>query len=89
MITHIFKKDQFSFNMSHLKKNDANVITQYRPISLINYSIKIITKSLTKRLAPLIDSLIAHTHTAYIKGKYVLDNIVCAHETIYTIKKIN
>jgi hypothetical protein len=43
------------------KKQDANLITQYRPISLINYSVKIITKALTERLTPLMDTLL-HIH---------------------------
>jgi Reverse transcriptase (RNA-dependent DNA polymerase) len=65
------------------KKKDANLVIQYRPISLINCSVKIITKALTERLAPLMDSLIAHTQTSYIKRRYILDNVVCAHETAY------
>jgi hypothetical protein len=43
------------------KKSDANVITQYRPISLINCSVKIITKTPTERLTPFMDTLIART----------------------------
>jgi hypothetical protein len=43
------------------KKTNANTITQYRPISLINYNMKIITKLLTERLSPLMNSLIAPT----------------------------
>jgi Reverse transcriptase (RNA-dependent DNA polymerase) len=54
---------------------------------LINCSVKNITKVLTERLAPLMDSLISHTQTAYIKGKYILDNVVCAHETLHSIKR--
>jgi hypothetical protein len=51
-----------------------NVITQYRSISLINYIIKIITKALIERLAPLMDNLIAHTQIVY-----TIDNVVFAH----------
>jgi Reverse transcriptase (RNA-dependent DNA polymerase) len=40
-----------------------------------------------ERLAPLMDILIAHTQTAYIKRRYILDNVVCAHETLHTIRK--
>jgi Reverse transcriptase (RNA-dependent DNA polymerase) len=71
------------------KRQDANLVTQYRPISLINYSVKIITKTLTKRLVPLMDTLIAHTQTSYIKGIYILDNVVYAHEALHTISKKN
>jgi Reverse transcriptase (RNA-dependent DNA polymerase) len=61
------------------KKSDANIITQYRPINLINYSMKIITKLLIEKLSPLMHSLIAPTQTTYIKGRYIMDNIVCTH----------
>jgi Reverse transcriptase (RNA-dependent DNA polymerase) len=33
------------------------------------------------------DSLISSTQTAYIKGSYIMDNVVCAHEALHTIKK--
>jgi predicted Ser/Thr protein kinase len=33
------------------------------------------------------DTLITHTHTAYIKIRYILDNMVCAHETLHYIRK--
>jgi Reverse transcriptase (RNA-dependent DNA polymerase) len=69
------------------KKADAQTITQFRPISLINCIIKIITKLLTEKLSKLMDTLIFYTQTAYIKGRYIMDNVVCAHETLNSIKK--
>jgi hypothetical protein len=33
------------------------------------------------------DSLISNTQTTYIKGRYIMDNVVCAHEALHTIKK--
>jgi Reverse transcriptase (RNA-dependent DNA polymerase) len=33
------------------------------------------------------DNLIVHTQTAYIKGRYILDNVICAHETLHSIRK--
>jgi hypothetical protein len=57
--------DLFRINLAYIclipKKNDAQNITQFRLISLINYSMKIITKLLTERLSPLMDNLIAPT----------------------------
>jgi hypothetical protein len=32
------------------------------------------------------DNLIAHIQTAYIKGRIILDNMVCAHETLHSIR---
>jgi hypothetical protein len=57
------------------KKLYANIITQYISISFINYSVKIITKTLIERLTPLMDFVIAHTQTAYIKDRYILDKL--------------
>jgi Reverse transcriptase (RNA-dependent DNA polymerase) len=70
------------------KKSDAQSITQYRPISIINCSMKIITKILTKRLSPFMENLISSTQTVYIKGRYIMDNVMCAHEALHIIKKI-
>jgi Reverse transcriptase (RNA-dependent DNA polymerase) len=48
---------------------------------------KILTKLLTERLSPLMDDLISPTQTAYIKDRYIMDNVVCAHKTLHTIHK--
>jgi Reverse transcriptase (RNA-dependent DNA polymerase) len=69
------------------KKTNAANITQFRPISLINCSMKILTKLLIERLSPLMDDLISPTQTAYIKGRYIMDNVVCAYETLHIIHK--
>jgi Reverse transcriptase (RNA-dependent DNA polymerase) len=67
------------------KKIDASNIKNYRPISLINYSFKIITKLLAARLATIMDYLIDSTQTAYIKGRLIMDNVVCAHEVLHQV----
>jgi Reverse transcriptase (RNA-dependent DNA polymerase) len=69
------------------KKNDDVTITQFRPISLINCRMKILTKLLTERLSPLMNDLISLTQTTYIKGRYIMDNVVCAHETLHSIHR--
>jgi hypothetical protein len=33
------------------------------------------------------DTLIAYTQTTYIKGRYILDNIMRVNETLHSIKK--
>jgi Reverse transcriptase (RNA-dependent DNA polymerase) len=62
------------------------LITNYWPISLINYSFKIITKLLADRLARVMDFLINYSQTAYIKGRYIMDNVVCVHEILHQVK---
>jgi Reverse transcriptase (RNA-dependent DNA polymerase) len=70
------------------KKVDAQTITQFRPISLISCNIKIITKLLTERLSKIMDTHISYIQTAYINGKYIMNNMVCAHEALNSIKNI-
>lgn len=68
------------------KKNDACNIKLFRPISLINCSFKIITNILADRLATVMNYLIDNSQTAYIKGRLIMNNVVCAHEILHQIK---
>jgi Reverse transcriptase (RNA-dependent DNA polymerase) len=93
-IIHAFyhnKLDIFKLNLASIclipKKKDAKLITQFRPISLINCSFKIFTKLLTNKLAPLKDNLISPAQTIYIKGRNIMDNVVVATEVLYFIKR--
>jgi Reverse transcriptase (RNA-dependent DNA polymerase) len=91
MFFYLHKLDLTRINLASItlipKKNDAITITQFRPISLINYSIKILTKLFTERLSSLMNDLISPTQTAYIKWRYIMDNVVCAHETLHSIHR--
>jgi Reverse transcriptase (RNA-dependent DNA polymerase) len=62
-------------------------IKYFRPISLINYSFKIITKILANILANVMDKLIGETQTAFIRGRNMTDNIICAQITFYFVRK--
>lgn len=53
------------------------------PITLLNVAYKIIAKALALRLQPLLPSLIRTGQTGFIKGRYILDNILLAHEAAY------
>ncbi|KAJ4747435.1 RNA-directed DNA polymerase (reverse transcriptase)-related family protein [Rhynchospora pubera] len=68
------------------KNKNAKLVTQYRPISLVNCSAKILTKMLTNRLELVMDSLIENTQAGFMKGRYILDNAVLAHEIIHDCK---
>lgn len=69
------------------KKDDPKLVSNYRPISLINCSFKLITKALTKRLSTVISSLIDPSQTAFIKGRLITDNIASAHEVLHQVRK--
>ena len=46
-----------------------NLIESYRPISLLQMCLRIITKAMTNRLNPHLHHLIGHQQTAYVLGR--------------------
>ncbi|KAH7674505.1 RNA-directed DNA polymerase protein [Dioscorea alata] len=59
----------------------------YRPISLINSSLKIISKILATRLSKILSNLVDGTQSAFLRGRCILDNIATAEELIFSIHK--
>lgn len=59
----------------------------FRPISLINTSFKILTKILATRLSKIIDLLVERQQSAFIKGRCIMDNIFAAEELIFSRQK--
>lgn len=58
------------------KKDGAESITDYRPISLIHAIAKIISKLLALRLAQKMKDLISPCQSAFIKGRSIHDNFL-------------
>jgi hypothetical protein len=50
---------------------DASKIQQFRPICLLNYLYKLITKTLTLRMEKVAGKLIHYNQTAFMKGRFV------------------
>lgn len=69
------------------KEPEAKTLKKFRPISLINCSFKIFAKLLNNRLVTVVDRLIASNQTAFIKGRYILESVVAAHEIIYEVHR--
>lgn len=65
------------------KEHDAKVIQKFRPISLVNCSFKLISKILTNRLEHIMHKLIDNSQSAFLKGRYILDNVVICQEIIH------
>lgn len=53
------------------KVNDACNMKQFRPISLLNCSFKMISELLTNRLWIVAQRLVAANQSAFIKGRYI------------------
>jgi len=63
------------------KKPDAQLVADFRLISLIHSFIKLFTKVLAVRLAPHIDGLVCTNQSAFIRGRVIHDNFKAAHLT--------
>ncbi|XP_061999298.1 uncharacterized protein LOC133716631 [Rosa rugosa] len=64
------------------KVQEANVITQFRPIAMANFSFKIITRILADRLAPIASRIILPNQFAFLKGRQISDCIFLASECV-------
>jgi len=63
------------------KVGDANNMKQFRPISLLNRSFKIFSKLLSNRVGPISERLVNKSQSTFIKGRYILESVVVAHES--------
>lgn len=79
------------FNSSFIslvpKVKDPNEMHDFRPISLINCSAKLLTKILANRLTPLMSKLIDDTQTWFIKGRQAAESIVVVNEVFHSLKR--
>jgi hypothetical protein len=85
------KLDIFRLNFAMItlipKENDARTMKKFMPISLLNCSFKIFCKVLTNRLAKIIGRLISQNQSAFIKGRYILESVVTAHEIVHEVHR--
>ena len=57
------------------KKGDTEDITNWRPISLLNYDYKIFTKILATKMQPSLNDIIGTEQTAAIRGRTIIENL--------------
>ena len=65
------------------KVESPSTWSEYRPISLCNNSIKIITKVMNDKLAPFLPDLISGNQSGFVKGKAIADNILLTQELVH------
>ena len=63
------------------KREDASSIKDYRPISLVHSFAKLVTKILANRLAGYLNQLVSPNQSAFIKGRFILDNFMLVQHT--------
>ncbi|KAJ4817271.1 RNA-directed DNA polymerase (reverse transcriptase)-related family protein [Rhynchospora pubera] len=73
-------------NYAHIillpKSDHAQGVSDFRPISIINYIPKLISKVLALRLKPLLPALIAPCQTGFIRGRMIAENFIVARELV-------
>ena len=70
------------------KEENACTMRSFRPISLLNCNYKIFTKVLTNRSNIVADRLISSKQSAFIKGRYILESVVTAHEILHSVHQL-
>lgn len=63
--------------------------SDFRPISLSNFSNKIISKILSLRLNPLLHKLISPNQSDFVKDRLIYENMLLAQEIIHNISDKN
>ncbi|KAL4302064.1 hypothetical protein GQ457_10G006820 [Hibiscus cannabinus] len=69
------------------KTKNPSDVNQFRPISLCNFSLKIITKILEFKLKIYLLEIIPAYQSAFVNGRLIHDNIILAHEAFHAMKK--
>lgn len=64
------------------KKKDSLEMKDYRPIACCNVLYKVVSKILANRLKVILPSIITENHSAFIKGRLLIENVFLASELV-------
>lgn len=67
------------------KEPNAVSMDRFRPLAMINCSFKIFAKCATNKFGPVCNDLISPNQTAFIKGRFIMESIVSAHEIVHSV----
>ncbi|GBG70935.1 hypothetical protein CBR_g8236 [Chara braunii] len=69
------------------KKGDTSEIRNWRPISLLNVSYKILAKVMARRLGRYLSDLMEDDQTTFVRGRSIYENIVTAVEVLEVVSE--
>ena len=69
------------------KREEAEEIKDYRPISMIGCFYKVVAKILANRMKHVLLDLVGDTLTAFVQGRQILDGALIANEFVHWVKK--
>ena len=86
----VYNSVQFSFNSGRMSLSqcwgivkllpkpgrNAQIVSNWRPITLLNVDYKLVTKCLSLRLSLVLPDLISHDQRGFVKGCYIGNNIM-------------
>ena len=61
-------------------------VTEFRPISLGNVIYRIVAKTITNRLKPILSQIISPNHSAFIPNRLISDNVIIGYECLHKIR---
>lgn len=68
------------------KTNQPSTFDDFRPISLCNFSYKVVAKIIAMRLGSIVCKIISLNQRAFVKGRWIAENTIIAQEIIHTIR---
>ena len=71
------------------RNKDKLFIKHWRPISLINYDAKLLSKTLAERLKTILPFIISHDQTAYVANRFLGESVRLISDILETSKTQN
>ncbi|XP_074313566.1 uncharacterized protein LOC141648748 [Silene latifolia] len=62
-------------------------VEDFRPISLCNVIMKVVTRCITNRMSRVMSYLVGDYQNVFVAGRHIGDNVLLAHEAIQNINK--